>query len=345
MSGLVQGIFTDGSGKNFLKPIAVDIRSAATSITQTVNASGSTTAATYTFADGSTITDTFTYGSNSSTNPTGINKGNLTLLTTGITTGATTALSNFSISTDGTKLNYSTTTPTTAITGVIVISGSNRTLTHISSGLASISGSPVTSSATGITTTISTSSPDLSTPVANVSVTNASTASQQLSQIALTPLTFNTSNGASQSGYTLTFSTVGGAIASQTIDTTLPFELITYISSAANSQALVIYLDDDNTANYNYDPSNAYLLGSFTSGGSLYFTEVGGTGTALSGLSFPLYVKQAKSGNDLIMSTSADGLTYTLIHTRINALVNVPTAYIKAVCLQPYVSIDIKLYR
>lgn len=301
----------------------VDIRNGATSIVQTTDTATGTTNVVYTFANGDVITDVITSVTNGSIVTESLNRGTLMPITSPV------ILTDFALSADGTTLTYTATGGTvTALFGTVLVSGSLRTLTHVSSGVATVSGNPIASNITGITVSL-TATPTLASPISGASVANNSTVAAPQG-LTLTPLTWTggAQSGGTQSGDTITLpsSNTGSIVATRSIDSTLPFEIV--ISNP--SDTMVTYLHDNNTANYVWGTSgNSFIVGTYNNNSILHAAiNDGGNGQTTIGASSN-YIKLTKDGDNVVISASNDGITYTPRFTQTNALLNKATIYLK----------------
>jgi hypothetical protein len=311
-------------------------RDSASSVSQTVNANGSVTQVIYSFiSPQGTITDTYTYGANSTTEPTSVTRGSFV-------STATDPISDFVVSADGNQLTYSVSgAPITALTGTLLgTDTADRTLTHVSSGVALIGGESILNSDTGITVTLTSTTPTLTSAVTGMAVTNNSTRNPP------TALTWSTANGGSQAGAVLTLAIPGnGSISAPSINSANPFEVLITLDNAAIANALVVYLDNDNTANFSWDATNTFLLGAYNVNTSLYAAIAQGAQSQdLGAITFPQYVKLKKSGSDLILQQSTDNKTFTTAYTSSGVLTG-QTLYLKALLAgDSNRSADVKLY-
>ena len=346
--GILSGIYrgSDGVGKEVCLSVEADggitpIRDRYKNIRQTFNPQGQLISVLYTFQGGGTITDTFTYGSNSLTEPENVYRGDL-ILPVVIVPGSPTTLTNFLISTDGTKLNYTATLPVTALTGSISVGGVSRTLTHVSSGIASFSGVAISSSVTGITVTIASCIPTLSANVTNASVTNNSTLIASTAPV-LTALTWSTTNGGTQTGENIAIDAANrGSVALPTLSNSAPFEVVI----TAWGDAQVVYFDTTNNPSYAWENGTSLIYGLFMIGGgaSLYETRTAANSNVANIGAGTAFTKLAKSGNDLIVSQSINGSTYTVLKTLSGILAGTTALYLKTLAAGGASSANIKLF-
>lgn len=295
--------------------------------TQTVNATGQVTTVNYNFNDGSRTQATFEYAT-----PTSVDYLNATyttlpsLVVLPVVPGSG-VVSGFTISVDGRFLNYISTGGTlTSFTGTLNLPGDPRALTFVSDVSARISGNPINRLATGVTVTVTSSTPAMTIPVTNAAVVNNSTAMVQV------PLNFSGFTGVAQSVDTVTVGAVGqGAVATQAINATLPFEVISYGGNPNAGGGLVVCIESENSATFGWVSTNTYLLGAYTAptNGEVFRTTVGGSGVLVAGRAAPIYTKLAKSGSDLVLSTSPDGLVWSVDFTQVGVLTGLTTAYVK----------------
>ena len=335
---------TDLNGWELVNAAQTALRSTAKRVTQTINTLGQVVAILYTFKSGGTITDIYTYGPNSLTEPISVEYGDLVLpiLTPPAPTLVNpptllTALSNFTISSDGIKLNYSASIPVTALSGMLTVGGLSRTLTHLSSGVATISGTAILSSVTGITLSIVSSTPLFEAAINNAPVVNNSTVNPPASLV-LTPISWSTGNGGSQTGDVLSIDgTNRGALASPIVNAALPFEIV--VSDYA--QSFMVYLGNDNTLDFTY--GTAALAGIVVTQGALYKAVNSTSNLITLGAETPGAIKLAKSGNDIVISKFVD-TDYVVKNTLTGILTGKTNIYLKALSAYFGGSANIKLY-
>jgi len=122
-----------------------------------------------------------------------------------------------------------------------------------------------------------------------------------------------------------------GSASLGTIDATSAFEVIVeYPLDPSETNATVIYLDTNNTANYTWASGLDFIAGVYQFEGNFYRPVGGYDATNFTGVSgLPNYVKMRKSGNDLIYSSSTNGTDYTDRHTVTDALLGITDIYVK----------------
>lgn len=162
--------------------------------------------------------------------------------------------------------------------------------------------------------------------------------------LTLTPLTWTTTNGGSQAGNILTLATIGsGALAFTTINSANNFELITTYTAAAPT--MVVFLDEDAVQAYGWPGGQTFLSGQYIVGTDLYSASAPANSEIVSTVpSYPFYVKMKKSGADLLIQKSSDGITYTTVLVRTGVLVGQPLYPKALLAASTNTSIDIKLY-
>ena len=147
-----------------------------------------------------------------------------------------------------------------------------------------------------------------------------------------TIVTWTAMTAASQSGnYLLNANaTPSGGRAVQTIDATQAFR-VTVENTGANSEGVVTYLDTTTGTDYNWSSSHSYLAGAFHYNGGLLRTTVGGASSGLGAIALPDLVSFVKSGNDVVLQTSADnGATWATVSTFTGVLAGQGTIYVKS---------------
>lgn len=103
-----------------------------------------------------------------------------------------------------------------------------------------------------------------------------------------------------------------------------------YSRHTPTGNGLVVVLDSDVTP-INWGTTDPYLLGWYAFNSDMYrTTQSGATGTLMSSVGRDLW-RVSKSGNDLVMASSADGgNTWTTQHTRSGILTGLTTIRVKA---------------
>lgn len=108
-----------------------------------------------------------------------------------------------------------------------------------------------------------------------------------------------------------------GSVSSTRVDPTQAFDLrIKYFTQNNQNDALLFYVDTNNTQNYNLDPTNDFVAGVIALTGSIYSSVIGGsTVDGPIAVSFPVQLRMVKSGDDVLCSYSNDGEAWTLFST------------------------------
>lgn len=228
---------------------------------------------------------------------------------------------NFRTSSDGTTLIWDNTT--TQLTGYTATlnAGTVRTLTFISGTTATISGSPITLGQSGLTVTFTASTPALTNPINNVAVTNGAT-----SALTKQAITYPATPAVTKTGDAISFVGTGTSV-NTPINTANPFEVIIKSGKAAD----VMILDDVQATTFGWTPAaSARIAGTYITNGNLY--QLDSTTASLiiktGATAGTDYMKFTKSGNDVLISHSPNGVTYTQYGSVVNALVGVPTLYL-----------------
>lgn len=168
------------------------------------------------------------------------------------------------------------------------------------------------------------------------------------SGLKLVPLNWTTSTGGSFSGSLVTLASNGsGALAYTIINSANDFEVVVTHFDSASADGIVVFLDEDATEYYVWlGGGQAFLSGQYTFSSDLQTTVNSSTPTSLGATTYPVYVKMKKSGADLLIQKSSDGITYTTLLTRSGVIIGQPL-YLKTLLAVPVgtgKSIDIKLY-
>ena len=232
-------------------------------------------------------------------------------------------ITNLRTNAAGTQLLFDNSgTALTALTGTITVAGTARALTFVSATVASIPAPAITTGQV-LTATFTATTPALPVAVTNTAVTN-SVAAAGLTKRSITwanpPAVTVTGDVASFSG--------AGASVSTPIDTTQPFEVLFRSSRAAD----VFILDDAIATAWTWvPPASERIAGAFINGGVRIVNASQAAGTVTTGdqaaTAFQTYFKFRKSGNDIIMATSLDNVTYVDAFTYAGVLTGVPILY------------------
>lgn len=211
--------------KTYLSAGGGDPRDTAIRIEQTVDLTGKVLAVKYFMANGDTVEDSLTYGANSTTEPTVFTRGTL------VAAPLPVMLTTFNLSSNGTTFNYTVVGGTvTALGGKLMVGTTNYPLTHVSSGVATISSSIKQGDV--VSFTVTSSSPALSTPITNAAVVNNSTQ--------VTPTLVLSGWSVASDGVTVNYTATGGvvtALAGSLSVAGLP-RVLTHISSGVASIAV-----------------------------------------------------------------------------------------------------------
>jgi hypothetical protein len=125
-----------------------------------------------------------------------------------------------------------------------------------------------------------------------------------------------------------------GAVGSDAIDLTKPFEVVIEFTTSTDENAAVIAIDDENT-DLAWSAGNTFLSGIYNFGGALNFATSSNTvpaGAPAFTVTYPTKVKLSKSGDDLAYSVSKDGgNTYSLLYIHQGALTGETVGYIKGI--------------
>ncbi len=214
---------------------------------------------------------------------------------------------NFRTSSDGTTLIWDNTT--TQLTGYTATlnAGTVRTLTFISGTTATISGSPITLGQSGLTVTFTASTPALTIPINNVAVTNGAT-----SALTKQAITYPSTPVVTKNGDDISFTGTGTSV-NYPVNTANPFEIII----KSGKEADVFILDELQATTFGWTPAaNLRVAGAYFANGNLYQVDGVNASTILkTGVTGNQYIKFAKSGADITISHSPDGVTYTISAT------------------------------
>jgi hypothetical protein len=239
-------------------------------------------------------------------------------ITPGIVIPGQQLLSGFNVKSDRT-LGYTVSGKSvTALTGTLLVGGVARTLTHVSSGVASISGSPVESTDTPLSVTIGSTTPALTAPVAGINVINNVPA---LPPLAKQTLTFSAPGTQTGDTFALVAADKGFRTV-QTINTANRFEVI---YKTPTEEAIILGLSPAAITDFNWFASPVVTAAVYRNNNQTSVKP----GTDITGaVPAGTFYKLAKSGNNIILSRSPDNTTYTAIKTFTDALIGVPTLYI-----------------
>jgi len=126
-------------------------------------------------------------------------------------------------------------------------------------------------------------------------------------------------------------STGVGATSTDYIDPSDQFEIVVELpNNVSETNAVVVYLDDDNAAEYAWASGLDFVAGVYQYGGTFY-RPVGGYAADALGISgLPKWIKLLKSGNDLVYQVSTDGVSYTTQYTATGVLAGLTQLWVKA---------------
>ena len=146
----------------------------------------------------------------------------------------------------------------------------------------------------------------------------------------------NTSDSGGYINYTSGGTPCGG-IATTAVDASQPFQVQLTADSDAVFSAIVVYLDDDNTADFVWQGSLTFIMGVYQYGGSLYAPVGGYAATGAGSFSGTnVLFRYTKSGNDLVISMSTNGgSSFATVATGTGVLAGKTTTYLKALFAAP----------
>lgn len=135
-------------------------------------------------------------------------------------------------------------------------------------------------------------------------------------------------SGSTNAGFITTNGTLpSGGRGTVAINTANNFEVFAQFTTL--SPATVLFLDRDSTNAYVWGASQTFEAGAYQVGGNLYWAVNGTVPNNMGAVSIPIWVKLRKSGNNIILSTSAtENGSYTDVKTFTDAIVGVSTLYI-----------------
>jgi hypothetical protein len=231
------------------------------------------------------------------------------------------SIGSFQVGSDGRLTYFVGGLPITALTGTLFVGTSARTLTHVSSGVATISGAQILNSDTSLRVTIASTVPATTSIVTNVTVTNNVPAPLPLAKRSLT---YNAPAVKTGDSFTL-LATDAGFDVNNTIDTTKDFELF----FSGLSEAGVISFTPTRISGAAWQASAVTAVAAFYYDSGNLSTGKGGVYTiaeALPRASTTLRVK--KSGDNIILSKLVAS-AYVEIRTFTGALTGNPLLYLK----------------
>jgi hypothetical protein len=154
-------------------------------------------------------------------------------------------------------------------------------------------------------------------------------------------------DGAKQLSITTTGGSAGtGAQTTAPVDATSPFAIVWDWLTAADAHAFAFNLTEAPLATYLWG-SEYYVSCLYNYGGTAYSGPGGtavntGWGPGISG--YPLKIKAAKSGNDLVYSSSPDGTTWTVRYTDIGVLTGKTVLYPRMTSAEPSIGQRVTMY-
>jgi hypothetical protein len=149
-------------------------------------------------------------------------------------------------------------------------------------------------------------------------------------------LTWTSMAHASQSGdYLVNDGSVSGGsggLATATIDSTQPFSIVVdYPADTVETNGVVVTIDDENSASYDWSGTVTYIGGVFQTSGSFFRTTSNSVAVAIGTFAAGLF-RMRKSGDDLVYENSTDaGASWTPLYTATGALAGLTTLYVKAI--------------
>lgn len=165
---------------------------------------------------------------------------------------------------------------------------------------------------------------------------NSAVASGAYTISAASWLTWTSMAHASQSGdYLLNDGSVSGGsggLATATIDATQPFSVVVdYPADTVETNGVVVTIDDENGASYDWSGTVTYIGGVFQTSGSFFRTTSNSVAVAIGTFAAGLF-RMRKSGDDLVYENSTDaGASWTPLYTATGALAGLTTLYVKAI--------------
>lgn len=215
------------------------------------------------------------------------------------------SLSGFNIGSNGKLLYTVFGEPVTALIGTLDANGSTRTLTHESSGVATISGAPITSADVPIAVTVTSTAPRLSTPVVAANVVNNVPAPPPLTKRAI-----NFESPATKTGdaYGLA-ATQAGFLVTETVNSVNAFEIVYRALTDGN----VLVLDDKRTTSSVWPPvAGTRKAGVYANAPNVLAVSETNDSEQVGVLAaVGRYYKLAKAGSDVTLRASTDGITYS----------------------------------
>lgn len=230
-------------------------------------------------------------------------------------------LSNFAIAADGRFVYAVAGNAITALSGTLTIAGTTRTLTHVSSGIATISGAPLTSTTTDITASITATTPVLSQAATNVPVVN----NMPPPGLVKRSISFPAGVTKTGDGYSVPANTAGFTVV-DTVNAAAAFEVIYKAATTAN---VLIFSPTTPPATYAWPPPAGNRLAGGYLNGQLYATSAAAAAEGLGNEAAPRWLKFTKSGDDILMSMSTDGVSaYVLKKTFTGVLAGQSQLYV-----------------
>lgn len=120
-----------------------------------------------------------------------------------------------------------------------------------------------------------------------------------------------------------------GGLGTMTVDATQDFVVEIRYQNQASGEAVVVFLDSDNTASYTWESNLAFNIGIYHFSGTVYAAPNGYAAVNTGGTYAP-YLRMTKSGNNVVFSRSTDGSNFTDFYTANGVLSGATTLYLKA---------------
>jgi hypothetical protein len=159
------------------------------------------------------------------------------------------------------------------------------------------------------------------------------------------PLTWTTANGATITGNNVALAATGnGSIATPVIDATQPFEVIINWEPSNSTQAMVAYIASNSNASFAWPNPSGLIAGMYRFAPTAFTVPPTSSPVAIGTAAESVFMRMRKSGNDIIMDRSVDGVTYAGARTLAGALTGQTQAWLKVLAANGAANLDVNLY-
>jgi hypothetical protein len=159
------------------------------------------------------------------------------------------------------------------------------------------------------------------------------------------PLTWTTANGATITGNNVALAATGnGSIATPAIDATQPFEVIINWAPSNSSSGMVAYIASDSNTSFAWPNPSGLIAGMYRTGADAITVPPLASPVSIGTRAESAFIRMRKSGNDVIMDRSVDGVTYAGARTITGVLTGQTQVWLKVLAAVGAANLDVNLY-